>query len=242
MKHTLLILFTLAVMHLQAQQQDAGSCRQNKNTMLQRHDLSKNGYNTAQSLTGDTIHVAHYDISIDTISYAGQSIKAHTAVSVVAKMNGVNNISLSLLQLVVDSIVSGGQLLAFTYNDTVLRITPVNVLNQNDTAVLTLYYHGIPKQDATGWGGFYFSGAYAFNLGVGFAADPHAFGRIWFPCIDEFTDRATYDFHITTAPTSKAFCNGTLISQTANPNGTITWHWSLSQTIPTYLACMAVAP
>jgi hypothetical protein len=31
---------------------------------------------------------------------------------------------------------------------------------------------------------------YAFNLGVGFAADPHNFGRVWFPCFDNFVERS----------------------------------------------------
>ncbi|MEO8149412.1 MAG: M1 family aminopeptidase [Bacteroidia bacterium] len=239
----LLFLFVFIAIQINAQQTDIENiCKQNKNAAMHQQDILKNNQNNISSLTGDTIHVAHYDISIDTINYSGQSIKAQTAVQVVAKMNNVNNISLSLLQLLVDSITQGSQILSYSYDDTTLRITPVSVLNQNDTVLITVYYHGQPKQDATGWGGFYFSGNYAFNLGVGFAADPHCFGRVWFPCIDEFTDRATYNFHITTAATSKAFCNGALVSQINNPNGTITWNWTLMETIPTYLACMAVAP
>ncbi|HLG35961.1 MAG TPA: M1 family aminopeptidase [Bacteroidia bacterium] len=193
------------------------------------------------ALTSDTITVRHYEIRIDTINYSTQSIRANTTLTVVSKLNSVNNITLSLLHLTIDSIVSGSQQLAYTYNDTLIRITPPSVLNLNDSITLTVYYNGQPQQDAS-WGGFYFSGTYAFNLGVSFSQDPHTFGRVWFPCIDEFTDRSKYDFHITTPSTYKAFCNGILVDSTVNANGTLTWNWKMNHTIPSYLASVAVAP
>src|SRR5258706_1329417 len=193
------------------------------------------------ALVSDTITVRNYSISIDTINYAAQTIRGSAVLTVASKMNNVNNIILNLLELNIDSIVSNGQPLTYSYNDTLIRITPPALLNLNDSIVLTVYYNGHPQQDAS-WGGFYFSGQYAFNLGVSFSQDPHTFGRVWFPCIDEFTDRSFYDFYITTASGYKAFCNGILMGSTANANGTITWHWKLNQTIPSYLAAMAVAP
>jgi aminopeptidase N len=138
--------------------------------------------------------------------------------------------------------VSGSQQLTYTYDDTLIRIAPPAILNQNDSIVFTVYYSGQPQQDPSGWGGFYFSGNYAFNLGVGFELDPHNLGKAWFPCIDEFTDRSKYDFHITTPSTYKAFCNGVLVDSTVNANGTLTWNWKMNQTIPSYLASVAVAP
>lgn len=217
-------------------------CQQVKKGAILQSVSHKNSTTSSTTAIGDTLHAAHYAIYIDTLNYATKSIKAHTSVKLISKLNNVTTLSLSLLKLTVDSVVANNQQLSYSYNDTTLVITPVSALNQNDSIVLSVYYRGAPKQDASGWGGFYFSGNYAFNLGVGFDADPHNVGKMWFPCIDEFTDRATYEFHITTAATSKAFCNGTLQSQTANANGTVTWHWALTQTIPTYLACMAVAP
>lgn len=161
--------------------------------------------------------------------------------TVMSKLNNVNNITLYLLHLNIDSILSNGQPLTYSYTDTLIHITPPATLNQNDSITLTVYYNGQPQTDAS-FGGFYFSGQYAFNLGVSFLYDPHTFGRAWFPCIDEFTDRSLYDFYITTDTGYKAFCNGLLQGSTANANGTITWHWKLNQTIPSYLASMAVAP
>lgn len=214
------------------------SCAERK-ALVQKKSSS---FNSSFANIGDTIHIEHYAITIDTINYSSKTIQANTALTVRSKQNGVNNISLWLLKMQVDSVTSGNQNLGFSYNDTLLRIIPGIPLNLNDTAEITVYYQGAPQGDPSGWGGFYFNGNYAFNLGVGFDADPHVFGRVWFPCIDEFTDKATYDFFITTPFTYKAFCNGILQSETDNGNNTKTWHWKMSQPIPTYLACVAVAP
>ncbi len=198
--------------------------------------------NTQAQTAGDSIHVDRYEIAIDTLNFSSSSFKARTSVSLHARVNSLNCISLMLLHLQVDSIVCQAQTLAYSYNDTTLRITPSSILSQNDSLTLTVYYQGQPVIDPSGWGGFYFSGNFAYNLGVGFDDTPHNYGRAWFPCIDEFTDKSFYKFHITTPATFKAFCNGILTDSIDNGNGTVTWSWSMNQPIPSYLASMAVAP
>jgi hypothetical protein len=189
----------------------------------------------------DTLHVKRYSIYIDSIRFTGSSLYGKTFLTVQSKKNGISKIRLSLLKLTVDSVLSGSQSLTYTYDDTTISITSPSVLNAGDTVNLQVYYHGSPKSDPV-FGGFTFSGSYAFNIGVGFQAKPHNLGKAWFPCIDEFTDKSLYEFYITTAANHKAFCNGTLESTTVNPNGTKTYHWRLSAPIPTYLASVAIAP
>jgi hypothetical protein len=46
---------------------------------------------------------------------------------------------------------------------------------------VTVYYHGTPVLDVSGFGGFYFTGDYAFNLGVGLDADPPPMVECGFP-------------------------------------------------------------
>jgi len=138
----------------------------------------------------DTIHISHYNISMDTMNYSAFQIKGMTELTVHAKMNNVNNISIGLYYLIVDSVTSNGSQLGFSYDDTTIRVMPPAVMNVNDSLVMQVYYHGDPATDAD-FGGFYFSGVYAFNIGVGFNANPHTFGKAWFACVDEFTDRST---------------------------------------------------
>ena len=86
----------------------------------------------------------------------------------------------------------------------------------------------------------YMNSTSAFNLGIAFNANPHNFGKIWFPCNDNFTDHASYDCNIKTSTLNKAICDGNLEKITENGDGTHTFHWKLKEQIPTYLASVAV--
>ncbi len=201
--------------------------------------LASSAIGSAQS----SFDVKHYDISVDTIDFANKEITAHVSVRIQAIGGQTSGIELSLLQFQVDSIKQGTQTLAFNYNDTILDISLAQPLSNGDSTEITIYYNGHPQEDNSGFGGFYFQGnTYAFNIGVGFEANPHNYGRVWFPCVDNFTDRATYSYHIRALDTYKAFCNGELTSVDDNGDGTFTYNWYMSYSIPSYLASMAVAP
>ena len=106
---------------------------------------------------------------------------------------------------------------------------------------MNIYYHGAPQKDPSGWGGFYFSGDYAFNMGCGFEDVPHNYGRVWFPCNDNFTDKAKYTTIITTQSEKTAISSGELVdTQIDEAAGKTTYHWELTQEVPTYLESVAV--
>jgi hypothetical protein len=186
--------------------------------------------------------IRHFNLYIDSLKFTGQSIYARAGITVLADQAPLTALSLDLLGFSIDSIFSLTHTVTYSYNDTVIDMQVSPPVATGDSLVIWIHYHGTPAQDASGWGGFYFSGNYAFNLGVGFQADPHNFGRAWYPCEDNFTSRSTYDFYVTTDAGFKAFCNGLLQSSVTNPNGTTTWHWKMNQTIPSYLTSIAVAP
>ncbi len=196
----------------------------------------------AQSNHSDTLDVLHYDINLDMTDISGQTIDGYAIISATPKIDNLAYFPLDLQALTVDSVFVNDTLCGFSYNDTLLQILPAHVYQYADTVVLSVYYHGHPIIDPSGWGGFYFSGtSTAYNLGVGFQDIPHNYGRVWYPCLDDFNDRATYDFHITTADNLMAVCNGTLESETDNGDGTKTFFWALHQSIPTYLSSIAVS-
>src|SRR5690348_5527964 len=84
----------------------------------------------------DTIHVSHYNISMDTMIYSVFQIKGMTELTVHAKLNNVNNISLGLYFLNVDSVTSGGSQLTYAYDDTTIYIVPPALMNAGDSVVL----------------------------------------------------------------------------------------------------------
>ena len=192
-----------------------------------------------QLLLSDTLDVIHYSIHLDVLDLTTQIISGFTDVTITTKYEDTDLIFLELLQLNVDSIFID-EILAgdYIHHDPLLEIPLIEPIGTNDTIIIRIYYHGIPFHE--GWGGFHYSGTYAFNLGVGFDSDPHNLGKSWFPCIDDFHDRATYDCLITVSEEKMAVCGGELISDINNGDGTVTYHWYIGNTIPTYLASVAL--
>jgi len=185
------------------------------------------------------IDILHYDLSLSIQNLSAKTISGTTKVTVNSKVANLESISFDLLKLNVINVSINNQLQPFSQTDSTLFITLLTNRKLNDTFDLQITYNGKTTTDAL-WGGFYFSGNYAYNMGVAFQSKPHNFGRCWFPCIDNFTDRATYSFHITTDSSFVAVCNGLKQPEVKNADGSITWNWHLSQTIPTYLASVAV--
>lgn len=201
-------------------------------------------YYCAENLRSDTFNIFKYFINLEIGNTNNKFIKGYTTVKFAPKQNNKTFIRFDLLKLTVDSIKEGSTLLTYTYNDTVIKVNFAAPKNLNDTSFISVYYHGLPQTDGSGWGGFYFdnsgSAQYAYNLGVGFDAKPHNYGRVWFPCFDNFTERSRYQFAITSDTARRAYCNGYLLSDVVTlPNRTRTW--VMNDEIPTYLASVALA-
>ncbi|MFO8055568.1 MAG: M1 family aminopeptidase [Bacteroidales bacterium] len=196
-----------------------------------------------QQRATDSMDVHHYSINLELVHLSQQTLSGFTDLRLQAKYpQSQQHLYFDLLMLDVDSVRIDGQDHSFQYNDTLLKVSAQG-LNLQDTLGVRVYYHGQPVVESANWGGFHFlsDGSLAYNLGIGFKSDPHNYGRVWFPCMDNFTDRATYDFHIRTKSENMAVCNGMLDSVSTHGNGEKTWHWGLEQSIPTYLASVAVS-
>lgn len=190
----------------------------------------------------DSINVLHYDISLDQVDIPAKTINGHTTLKLTSNYRSVYKLHLDLLRLTVDSVLLGGFVHTYYYNDTVITLNLTIPLSFSDTLIVDVYYHGTPHVEASGWGGFHFYGNnLAYNLGIALHEIPHVFGKVWFACIDNFTERATYDFHICVNSSLFAVCNGILMSASPHPNGTMLYHWKLAQEIPAYLASVAIS-
>lgn len=193
----------------------------------------------AQTLS-DSIDVVKYSIDLDVLNTGNKTLQGKTTVDFMYKHEGLQHLTLELSQLAVDSVKNGqGEHLIFSRESATLRIL-TGALNQGDTGIVTVWYQGVPFSES--WGGFHFSGSYAFNLGVGFESIPHNLGKAWFPCIDDFKDRALYSYKIRVNNGNVAVCGGILQSVVPHNDGTTSYYWSISQTIPTYLASIAIGP
>lgn len=194
----------------------------------------------AHILRSDSIDIKKTIIHCDITDFVTKQIKAHANISIESKINGQTQVLFDLEGLQVDSVRWNGNNTPFSLSGFYLTINTPSSFNQGDTANLDIYYQGQPLQDAT-WGGYYFVGNYSFQMGVGFNAQPHSFGRTWHPCFDNMVERSPYEFYITTESNKMAVTNGLFLDSTTNTNGDIIWHYKLDEEIPSYLAAVAVS-
>lgn len=237
LKHIHLLLLTAILSFSSFSQSDI--CQLGKRS----NNITTPPYYCSENLRSDTFDVFKYWINLEIGNFTTKSIKGNTKIKFAPRQNNRTFIRFDLLKLIVDSVKEGALSLTYTYNDTVIKANFASPKNINDTSYITVYYHGLPITDAS-WGGFYFDNTggsqYAYNLGVGFDAHPHNYGRVWFPCFDNFVERSRYEFAITSDTARRAYCNGYLLSDVVNlPNRTRTW--VLNDEIPSYLASVSLA-
>lgn len=187
----------------------------------------------------DTLDALTYIIYVTEFDFTNHEITAHVDIEIASKVNNVTEVKLELMELTVDEvIVEGAPVTNFQHNGDILAIPLANPINSADTILVSVAYHGEPFHEE--WGGFHWSGNYCFNLGVGFVSIPHNLGKTWFPCIDDFHDRAFYTIYATVDEGKDAVCGGLLEEIINNGNGTLTYKWTMDQSVPTYLASVAV--
>jgi hypothetical protein len=195
---------------------------------------------TALDPRSDTIDILDYNIYLDFSLLPATTIQASCGVQYKAKLPNVSQITLDLLALTVDSILQNGNQLTFTQVGEKVAVNLPNILIENVVDSFRVYYKGTPVEDASGFGGFSFSGGFAYNIGVGFLADPHNFGRVWFPCFDNFVERSTYTVSVKCPENLSTYAGGVKTGETVS-GGFKTTTWRCAQEIPSYLASVAVA-
>lgn len=185
------------------------------------------------------LDILHQRINLD-LTQSGL-IRGACEISAVPRSNGIDVVSLDLAGLATDSIVMGSTLLDYSHMGEVLSINLPQAIGMDDTISFTVHYGGDPIVDGSGFGGLYTTSAVIYNLGVAFESIPHSYGRTWFPCLDNFTERNSYEFVVKTAGGKKAWCNGELLSRSQLGGDTVVSHWLIQETIPSYLASVAAA-
>lgn len=188
----------------------------------------------------DSIDVHHYTINLKINDFKNKKIIGFTKIKCTPVFDSTEHISFDLKELNVKSVYKSENRIDFNYNKEKITIKLDKMYQKSDTLYFTIYYDGQPVQDDY-WGGFIFSDTDAFNLGVGMAAVPPAFGRVWFPCNDSFTDKATYTYNITVKTPLEAVCCGILSNIAQNNDNTTTYTWQMQHEIPTYLSSVAVS-
>ena len=183
--------------------------------------------------SGEGIDVTHYEIHLWDFDFANRTLQGEAFVSFTTTAE-VQQMVLELKSLTVTDVACDYyNVESFSQEGDFLTVNFDEPVAANQSAILDVRYGGSTFSET--WGGVEWWGSdRVYNLGVGFESQPHNLGKTWFPCVDNFTDKATYDVVITVPNDKKAICGGNLMNTFDNGDGTSTWYWNTPQEIATY--------
>ncbi len=139
--------------------------------------------------------------------------------------------------LQIDSILMRETKLVFTQNNKTLSIVFAQIIAQNGTDSLTIYYHGMPASN--GFGSFTKDVHNSTIPIIWTLSEPYG-ARDWFPCRNGLDDKIdSLDIYITHPSQYTASANGLLVDTSIN-NGFTTTHFKHRYPIATYLIGIAV--
>lgn len=195
-----------------------------------------------QTDEADSVDVLHYDLTLDMGKTVDRQLRA-TAEITLRITKPCRSLTLDLICDTLHPISLNGVVIrGFDYDRDNARLqVSLPDVREGDTILLRVPYVSNGHVERYGFGGLHMDSDIYYNLGVAFEAHPHVFGRSWFPCRDNFYDKATYRFTVTTKSGWRAVCGGDRISEVVHPDGSTTSVWYLGYPIPTYLASVSAA-
>ena len=189
----------------------------------------------------DSFDVLHHDMMIDLTGFDQSILRGEVLIYYRVLADSANHFTLDLLDLTIDSITIDGHKTDYSRNGFFVHIELPETTYAGDTNSVMVSYHGTPTVSTGGFGGFYFEGGYAYNLGINLIGEPHNFGRSWFPCFDNFVERATYNIDIVTSKGRKGYAVGHFIGESSMEGDTILRSYEMRKPLPTYLVGVAAS-
>lgn len=195
-----------------------------------------------QTAEADSIDVLHYNLILD----MGKTVDKQLIANAEITFRLTQDCQSVAFDLICDSVsavlLDGVTASAFTYDiDNSLLCIGLSDGQAGDTHVVAVAYASSGYVEDYGFGGMHMDNSIHYNLGVAFSAYPHVFGRSWYPCRDNFYDKATYRYTVASKPGWRAICSGIKQSEVFHVDGSSTSVWLLDYPIPTYLSSIASA-
>ena len=197
----------------------------------------------AQTAEADSMDVLHYFISLDMGYSVDKQVQGVAEITFVLTKN-CNAVTFDLICDRVDPITLDGTVTrGYSYDhDNALLTVNLSGGHAGDTHVVSIPYMTNGYVEGYGWGGLHLDNTIYYNLGVAFMMHPHVFGRAWFPCRDNFYDKASYLLGVKTKAGWRALCSGLRQDEVFSSLGNSISVWSLEQPTPTYLVSVSAAP
>lgn len=190
-------------------------------------------------IPGENFDVTHYEINLWDFNFTSHTLQGEAFVDITVT-EPTNTFVLELKSLTVtDAATDSYSVTSFSQNGDFLTIVIDENANAGETLTLDVRYGGSTFSET--WGGVeWWGNDYVYTLGVGFDSQPHNLGKTWFPCVDNFTDKATYSLVITVTNDKKAICGGNHVNTLDNGDGTSNWYWEIPQDVATYHPSFAI--
>ena len=193
----------------------------------------------AQQNDAPAYDVEHYHIALDFSDMTKHKLEGEARITL-RRLDDSDALVFDLLGPGATDVTHRGKKLKFAQKEGRLTVELPGDFPKGDTTTLVVAYEGAPP-DPSRFGGVYFTDTMIYNLGVTIGDIPHNYGKVWFPCRDNFTDKATYSYRIAAPKGYKAVANGVLTDSVKQKDGGYVWAWQLDLPVPTYLASFAVA-
>lgn len=188
----------------------------------------------------DSFDVIHYDITLDVTRFDNSHLMGKCDVTFTPKIAGLDYFHLDLLDLAIDEITIDENEASYNRNGFSVVIDWPEELQIGTEYTVSVSYEGTPTVSQGSFGGFYFESGYAYNLGIDLIGEPHNFGRSWFPCFDNFVERATYRIALITTGGRRGYAVGNFLGEEVDGDNIIrTYH--MQKQLPTYLVGVAVS-
>ena len=196
----------------------------------------------AQGVLHDSVDVLHYHLTLDIGHNADKQLQGIADITFVKTLEcssvTFDLIADSIHPVMLDGVVTRGY--SYDADNFLLRIYVDGRVG--DTHMVSIPYFTSGHVESYGFGGMHMDNNIHYNLGAAFREYPHNYGRCFYPCRDNFYDKATYTYVVTSKPGWRSLCSGILQSSTVNDDGSLTEEWQLSQPIPTYISSVSSAP
>ncbi len=204
--------------------------------------LVEDNYDMGPSIArSDSFDVVHYDLTLDMTDYWGQTMHGLATIDFTVLLGGGTTMWWDLESLMVDSVHWNGEGVTFSQLESQLHVDAPAPMTAGEQVELEVWYGGEPGSDPY-WGGMYFASDLIYNLGIGLTTIPPNFGRVWYPCFDNFVERATYTYRLRTSDGRRAHNQGHLVEEVALGGDTLLSTWELDHPIPTHLSAVAIGP
>ena len=190
---------------------------------------------TFTQISGEGFDVKKYKITVEVDDASKNNIHGETTIYFQKSLPYLNQLVLDFVPFDIIKVSFHHQQLLFDLQEDKIIIPLPNQTQTPELDSITIYYSGSTILDPSQWGGVYFNKNYVFNLGVGFHSNPHNYGRVWFPCVDNFEDRALYEVQIISPEKFTSYAGGILTSDSIfNQKRYRTWN--MTTEVPSYLA------